>query len=209
MKRIIILIFLVIFSLTCGFAFAKSKKSEMPSIKFNGTPFHLYYSVKNKEYGGYINEYYKQNQTYTNWNELLAVHHYANAFYPIKHAESFSDFLSSSGAECYLTIDEEDNSAILDFVISDNRKLPIIVEYDVFKYEKSHACGTVALQYARRYMLSNSLQVNDIKKMIKKNRKKYIKSVKRTKIPDIVNVKADKGKYVNTEAVNEEEEGFE
>lgn len=204
MKRILVFVILSLF-FTCGFACAKSGKTDMPYLKMNGTKFYLYYSAKSTETGGYINEYYKTGQTYTSWNELIGIHHYPTAFYPIEHAKEFSDFLGNSGVEAPLEVYDEDNKAIMYFVIVNNNRLPIIMEFNVFKFVKSPVCGTVALQYARRYLLTNNLEVDKIKKDFVKSAIKYIKQADKLEIPDIVTIEIDNGIYQTTKKEQQEE----
>lgn len=199
MKKILTLVVLALF-LSCGFAFAKQdNKVTMPVVKFNGSKYSLYYSAKSTETGGFINEYYKPNQTYTSWDELIGVHHYPTAFYPIEHARDFKDFLNNSGGKAFLEVYDEENTAILYFIVISDKRLPIILEFNVFKYQKSPICGTVALQYAKRYLLNNGLEVDDVKKDFAKSAVKYVKQVEKLDIPDIVTFEIEKGQYVHLE----------
>ena len=196
MKRILIIFFIFMFLLIGGETFAKSAKVKMPVIKYNGTSYSLYYSAKSKELNGYINEYYKSRENYANWTELVALHHYPNAFYPIEHAQEFKLFLEESGSAANIIENDKNNSAILDFIIMNRKRLPIILEYNIFRYVKSPVCGTVGLQYARRYRINNPLDVDRIIKNINKTKKKQIKAIEKIKIPDIVTSDIDKGIYV-------------
>ena len=200
MKRTIIVIVLALI-FTCNFAYAKSNKNNMPYIKMNGSKFYLYYSAKSDETGSFINEYYKQNQSYASWDELIGLHHYPTAFYPIEHAKEFRDFLNASGSPATVEINDEDNSALLYFIVINNKRLPIVMEFNVFKLVKSPICGTVGFQYARRYLLNNALEVDDVKKNFAKGAIKYIKQVENVDIPDIVTVEIEKGQYVHPEEI--------
>lgn len=201
MKRIFVIICLLI--LTTGFAVAKCNKDSMPIVKFNGTKFSLLYSAKSTETGGYLNEYYKANQTYASWTELIGVHHYPIAFYPIEQAKDFAEYLNNSGVLAHLEINDEDNEALLYFVITNADKLPIIMEFNVFKYSKSPVCGTVGLQYAKRYRLNSPLEIEKTKKELVKSGLKYIKQLNKLDTPDVVTLEIDNGKYVLKEAYQE------
>ena len=194
MKKLFILAGLILL-FTAGFVYAKSDKFVMPSIKFNNAVYTLLYSAKSKETGGYINEYYKSNQTYASWTELIGVHHYPTAYYPIEHAKSFAEYLQNGGIVVGAETDEENNTALLYFVVADKSKLPIIIEFNVFKYIKSPVCGTVGLQYAKRYRLNSPLEIEKTQKVIAKNGLKYIKKVNRFEVPDVVTLDVDNGKY--------------
>ena len=87
----------IILFISASFVYAKSNQNGLPSLKFNGSKFNLFYSTKSPETGGYLNEYYKPNQTYASWTELMGVHHYPTAFYPIEHAKEFNEFLNQKG----------------------------------------------------------------------------------------------------------------
>jgi len=199
-----IIIFGIIFFLfTSGIVFAKSNKGNTPVIKFNGAKYFLMYSAKSSETGGYLNEYYKTNQTYASWNELIGVHHYPTAYYPIEHAKEFARYLNEAGIISSIEIDDENNTALLNFIITDKHKLPIIMEFNVFKYVKSPICGTVALQYAKRYRLNNPLEAGKVRKDILKNGYKYLKKVNKLQIPDVISVEIDNGKYLLKEGCND------
>jgi hypothetical protein len=182
---------------------AKDTKSKMPTIKFNNETFSLYYSTKTPEKQSYFNEYYKTYENYANWTELISVHNYPNAYSPIEQAKLFRDYLGEMNCPSALDIDEENNSATLDFILINNKKLPIILEFNIFKYEKSPICGTNAIQYARRYRINNSLEIDTVKKSFQKKRDNYLKQIKRLEIPSIVQHEVDKGKYINTEGIIE------
>ena len=207
MKKIFIITGLVLM-LTAGFVCAKSIKTVMPVIKFDGTKFTLAYSAKSDETGGYLNEYYRANQTYASWTELIGVHHYPRAYYPIDHAVEFAEYLNSKDIIANFETDERNNSALLYFIITDNSKLPIIMEFNVFKYEKSPVCGTVGIQYAKRYKLNSSLEIEKTKNEIVKKGLYYIKKLSQTSIPDVVTLDIDKGKYVLKEGMNNDIENL-
>lgn len=194
MYKIFVLTGLVLF-LTIGIAFAKTNKSLMPFVKFNGTKYTLSYSAKSTETGGFLNEYYKANQTYASWTELVGVHHYPTAYYPIEHAKEFAKYLESTGVSTNIEVDEDKNEALLYFVVMDKHKLPIVMEFDVFKYAKSPICGTVGAQFAKRYLINNPLEVEKIKKEIPKRCPKYIKKMSKFEIPEVIDVAAENGKY--------------
>lgn len=201
MKRILFLLIIYTLFLSCDLANAKSDDFDMPFIKFNGSKFSLYYSAKSSETGSFINEYYKHNQTYTNWNELIGIHHYPTAFYPIEHAKEFRDYLNEIGLMASVEVSEEDNSALLYFIVISDKRLPIVLEFNVFKYVKSPLCGTIAFQYAKRYILNNGLEADAVTKEFKETAIKYIKQVKKVDIPDIITFQIEKGQYVHPEDI--------
>ena len=101
MKKIFVLSGLILL-LATGVAFAKSDKNTLPVIKFDKAKYTLLYSANSKETGGYINEYYKANQTYASWTDLIGVHHYPTAFYPIEHAKEFAEYLNETGVPAHI-----------------------------------------------------------------------------------------------------------
>ena len=207
MKRIFILTGLLLS--TMGFVLAKADMNIMPVLKFNGAKYTLLYSANSKETGGYLNEYYKANQTYASWTDLIGVHHYPTSFYPIEHAKDFAAYLNETNVPAHLEEDNENNSAMLYFLIIDRHRLPIIIEFNVFKYEKSPVCGTVGLQYAKRYRLNSPLEIEKARKEILKNGTKYIKQLNKLKIPEVINLEIDNGKYSIKEGCNNEMKNLE
>ena len=201
MKKFLSLILTIL--LFCGTSFAKSKKSNLPAYKFNGGEYYLYYSAKNEDSGGYINEYYKANQSYTSWKDLIAVWHYPNSYSPIDQAKEYKEILGADGITCNIETDEDENTAIIDFTLLATKKLPIIVEYNIFKFAKYDKCGSVGFQYAKRYRINSALEINKVKKDIEKNRKKIIKKVNKAKVPVLFSDSVDEGRLKSHEGTNQ------
>ena len=189
MKKILSIFFVLI--LTAQLTLAKSEDKNY-SLKFNGEKFNLLYSVKNEEFGGYLNEYYKTGETYNIWSELVAIHHFPNAYSPIDRISEFKSYLSNMKVPSELTFDDKKNTAIIDFVMVADKQMPVVLEYNIFKYQKSKKCGTVAIQYARRYAATTTMQVEAVKRDFAKNRKKMISKVKNYGIPEIITKDIDK-----------------
>ena len=199
MKNFVLIITVII--LGCGLCLAKSDKQVFPHVKFDGAKYTLFYSAKSKELGSYINEYYKKNQTYTTWNELIALHHYPNAYSPIDQAKEFKTYLQEENIPSELDIDEKHNCAALDFIVISQQKRPILLEFNIFRFVKSPKCGTIGFQYAKRYKLNNALEIKKFKKTVEKERKKYIKKFKKVTIPELIYEDIDMGKYLRNEGI--------
>ena len=105
MKKIVLLFFIFALSLTS----VNAKGSKDYTVKFNGTKYHLLYSVKNKDFGGYLNEYYKKGETYNIWTDMVAVHHFPNAYSPIDRIKDFKDYLSRMNIPSSLTFNDKKN----------------------------------------------------------------------------------------------------
>lgn len=189
MKRFFTLLIFAVFSI--NIAVAQNANKDY-TINFNGNKYHLLYSVKNKDFGGYLNEYYKKGETYNIWTELVAVHHFPNAYSPIDRIKDFKDYLGSMHVPSSLTFDDKRNTAMIDFIIISDRKMPIVLEFNVFKYEKSKKCGSVAIQYAKRYAVTTTLQIETVKRDFEKNRKQIIKKIKNFNIPEVITEDIDK-----------------
>ena len=189
MKKIFVLILLILLNVNIVFA---EKNEKNYSIYFNGSKFNLLYSIKNKDFGGYLNEYYKKGDTYNIWSELVAVHHFPNAYSPIDRIKDFKDYLGSMHIPSSLTFDDKKNTAMIDFIMINDHSLPVVIEFNIFKYEKSKKCGSIAIQYARRYTATTTLQIEAIKKDIEKNRKNLISKIKNFEIPEIITKDIDK-----------------
>ncbi len=190
MKKILTLA--ILFLLSINIVAAKEKNNY--HIKFDGVEYNLLYSTKNPEFGGYLNEYYKWNETYNNWSEMIAVHHFPNAYSPIDQVKSFREYLGSLNCPSALTFDEDKNIALIDFIMINDHRLPIVLEFNVFKYEKSKKCGSVAIQYAKRYVVTTAFQMEAAKKDFDKIRKRALKQVKNFNVPEIVYKEIDKCK---------------
>ncbi len=188
MKKIIVLIFVFIFCMQISIA----KGNKDYTLKFNGNKYHLLYSVKNKDFGGYLNEYYKKGETYNIWSELIAVHHFPNAYSPIDRIQSFKEYLNSMHVPSSLTFNDKKNTAMIDFIMIADKNMPVVLEFNIFKYEKSKKCGSIAIQYAKRYSATTTMQIEEIKKDFEKNRKQLIKKVKHFNIPEIITEDIDK-----------------
>ena len=186
MKKIFVLLLLLIFNVSMVYA------EKDYSVHFNGKKFNLLYSIKNKDFGGYLNEYYKKGETYNIWSEMVAVHHFPNAYSPIDRIKDFKDYLGSMHVPSSLTFDDKKNTAMIDFVMINDHSVPVVIEFNIFKYEKSKKCGSIAIQYARRYTATTTMQIEYIKKDIEKNRKNLITKVKNFGIPEIVTKDIDK-----------------
>lgn len=155
-------------------------------IKFEGNKYLLQYSTKSEENNGYLNEYFKPGESVNMWSEMLAVHHFPNMYSPISQAESFREYLDEINCPSAIYLDEENNTGMIDFILIDGNKLPIILEFNVFKYEKSPVCGTVAIQYVKRYSVSNSFEIEEVKKEFAKSRKRVLKDLDKVEIPELV-----------------------
>lgn len=195
MRRFVSLFLVFIFTISLVSAYS------LPQLDIDGKKFKLYYSSKNPELGTYMNEYFKPAETYASWTELFVVHHYPNAYNPIEQAKFMREFLGELNYPSAITINEEENNAILDFILIADKKLPIVLEFNVFKYEKNEICGTSAIQYSKRFVIKNALEVATVKKDIEKSREKYLKLIKKVPIPKLVSKDIDKGVILNTEAI--------
>ena len=186
MKKIIIILLCALF-LNPVYAIGNNKQKHF--LNFNGYKYNLLFSTKNE--GGFLNEYYKAGETYHLWSEMLAIHHFPNAYSPIDQVKSFKEYLSSLNCPSALTFNDKNNFAMIDFILIDNNRLPVVMEFNIFKYQKSKKCGSVALQYARRYSVKTAFEAENAKKDFEKNRKKMLKKVKHYKFPAIVNEEID------------------
>lgn len=197
MRRILLLFILFSLSFFNNFANAYT----LPQLEFGGKKFNLFYSAKNHEIGTYMNEYFKPSETYATWSELVVVHHFPNAYSPIEQAMLMRDVLGEANCPSAILLNEEENTAILDFILMSDKKLPIVLEFNVFKYEKHPICGTSAIQYSKRFLIKNALEVESVKKDLEKSRAKYLKRIKNLDIPELFNRDVDNGIILNSEAI--------
>lgn len=192
MKRFLSIVLFMLIGITSVFA-----KENNYNINFDGERYNLLYSVKNKEFGGYLNEYYKNGETYHRWTEMVAVHHFPNVYSPIDQVKQFEEYLKNLNCPCEIYFDDKEDAAMIDFEIIDDKKVPVVLEYNVFKYQKSEKNGSVAVQYTKRYVTTTALQLKQAKNDIEKHRKKSVKEVKSYKIPLIVTEEIDKCKLAS------------
>ena len=185
-----ILSIILVFLCTINIVFAQNDKI----LNFNKNKYTLLYSAKNFDNNGYINEYYKNGESPELWSELIAVHHFPNVFSPISQAEAFRQYLDSIRCPSALKVNEKDNEAIIDFVLIDAKRLPVILEFNIFKYQKDESCGTKAIQYAKRYFVTNELQIEAVKEEFNKSREKMLKKVEKFNIPNLVKQDIDNNK---------------
>lgn len=190
MKKILTIVLLFLLSINI----VSAKEKQNYKIKFNKETYNLLYSTKNPEFGGYLNEYYKWNETYNRWSEMVAIHHFPNAYSPIDQIKTFREYLGSLNCPSAITFDDKKNVGIIDFIMINDHQLPIILEFNVFKYEKSKKCGSVAIQYAKRYVVTTALQMEAAKRDFDKYRKKAIKAVQNFELPEVVYKEIDKCK---------------
>ena len=71
-------------------------------------------------------------------------------------------------------VTEDESSAIIDFLMIEDKKLPLILEFNIFKFQKDEQCGTIALQYVQRYQIASALEIDQVKKAVVKNHQKPI-----------------------------------
>ncbi|MBR6126419.1 hypothetical protein IKQ21_01920 [bacterium] len=206
MKKILTLFIILMLGIMPSYA--KDKNNH--SIKFNGEKYTLLYSTKNPEFGGYINEYYKRGETYNIWTEMIGVHHFPNAYSPIDQIVEFRKYLNSENCPSSMYFDEDKNIGIIDFIMISENHAPVIMEFNVFKYTKSDKCGSVAIQYAKRYAVKNAFEAEEVKKEFAKTRKNALKNVSKMEVPAIVAEEIDKcgggNKKVEESNVTEKQE---
>ena len=203
MKKILTLILILFFSVLS----VQAKKTDN-SINFYGKKYRLLYSTKDAEFGGYLNEYFKNAETYNSWSEMISVHHFPNAYSPIDQIKQFKEFLGKLNCPSALTFDDKKNSAMIDFIMINSHHVPIVLEFNIFKYKKSAKCGSEALQYSKRYAAYSEFELEYAKKDIERHRNKAVKRIKKFRIPDIVtdemdlcNLDNEKGKTVENKSI--------
>lgn len=200
MKKIFVLIFAV---LICCSNTAIAKNNKIYSLKFNGNKYRLLYSTQNQDFGGYLNEYFKRGETYNIWSEMVALHHLPNAFSPVERIQQFKSYLAEKNCPSVVDFDDKNNAAFIDFLIVNDKQVPIVMEFNIFKYQKSEKSGSVAFQYAKRYVVTNTLDKEEAQRDFEKIRYKMLKKVKDFKIPEVVTSEIDlcKTNYVDEEFV--------
>ncbi len=184
MNRLLVFLFCLIFSINLT-----SAKDNLNSVSYNGNKYYLKYSEKSKEHNGYYNQYFKQNEDFDSWTEMIAVQHFPNVYSPIDLAHTFREYLEEYNCPSSLLIDEKDNVGVLDFILIDSKteNAPLKLEFNVFKYIKSPYCGSVSMQYAKKYSIDDIKNLESVKKDFEKYRLKAIDKIMLITIPEVVN----------------------
>ncbi len=158
-------------------------------ITYNGNKYFLMYSSKSSEHNGYYNQYFKSGEDFDSWTEMIAIQHFPNIYSPIDLAHTFREYLGQYHCPSSLSVYDDKNTGVLDFILIDNKeqKLPITLEFNIFKYVKSPDCGSLSMQYAKKYSVANVEQVDSVKKKFEKFRPKALNEIMDTAIPQVVN----------------------
>lgn len=185
MRRFLI----IILTLLCININSVSASVNSDCIKYNGNKYVLLYSGKSVEHNGYYNQYFKSGEDFDSWSEMIAVQHYPNVYSPIDLANIFRDYLGECHCPSSMTVDNNKNISVLDFILIDDSKksFPITLEFNIFKYVKSSDCGTLSMQYAKKFLVYNQKDADKIKKNFAKYRPKALDEILKTNVPNIVN----------------------
>lgn len=183
MKRLFAIVFII--ACTCQVL----AEDYMHYIKYDGNKYFLLYSEKSQEHNGYYNQYFKKGEDFDSWTDMIAVQHFPNVYSPIDLAHNFREYLGQYSCPSSLWIDDDKNIGVLDFVLIDKgeQELPINLEFNVFKYIKSPDCGSLTIQYAKKYSIDDINQIEIVKKNLEKFRPKALSAIKNIDIPNVVN----------------------
>ena len=185
MKKFLIIFIVLLVGVQPTFA----KEKKIKPYKFDGKKFELLYSKKTDD--TYINEYYKELETYNNWTEMIALHQFTNAESPIMQVKELKKYLDTNNCKNNMEIDYLNNKALIEFVMESKKRIPVIIEYNVFKYKMTEN-GVLAVQYAKRYVAKTAFEQENANKDIEKNQKKIIKKVTKAKYPELIAKEVDK-----------------
>lgn len=188
--RLFLVLFLFVNIALCGFS------ADENSIKFLDKNYSLTYSIKVKS-GGYINEYTLNNQSVSNWSEMIVVHHFPKSKSPLNEAKEVSNFITAyyakqnQKAPVSIMYNDKKNSAMVDFILpvqDKNTKKLKNLEFNIFKYEMAKdGNGVVAIQYSKKFFANELLQETQFQQNLEKVRKSAINAMTTMQIPEIVN----------------------
>jgi hypothetical protein len=139
----------------------KTDDAEKPTVEFDDQTLTLAFEGKNP--GEVIKEYIPTGETLEKWTKLASTREYSDLDNPLILATVLKKQLEEKypHANCTLTEDADDNSAVIDFVLwSDDKSF---VEFNVFKYSKTEDGGVLAEQYALRDYTNPQKFVDDLK----------------------------------------------
>lgn len=183
-----VLIVLIIF----GGNFIIESNIFAPRLRFNNQTFVLKFSQKSPLTGGYMNEYYLEDEGYNDWTQLIGVYYFPFKNSPISIGKKYQKlFIDTESSGIVIMNIKEDTAVIMQtlhgFEPVEN------AEFNIFRYEKAPQKGVIALQYARRYFIEYPPEINEAKKDIEKNRFEWLKKMDEIPIPPIITKNIDKG----------------
>ncbi len=188
MKKL--LTFIVMFLMFCIPVFAQTN----PSVNFDGKAYVLKYSAK-MQTGSYMNEYYLPAEKYGNWTKLIGVFDYPQMKDPINGAAIFLNSVKSKNTPGEMWVNKDKNSAVVSFiVITGGGNSPLKSEINFFRYEKSAKNGTIALQYAERYVIKTDAEYEEYKKNLRDRVLKFTRLMTTAPMPELVERDVDLGK---------------
>ena len=171
------------------FAFTQTAKAE--EIHFNNDIFILKYSTLSQLNKGYENEYYLKNEGKNNWTKMVGIYYYPEVSNPLKFADKECKTIESTETNVLLKFIENKKAdkAALSYLQNGSANGKNFFEYNIFKYEKSKNCGTIAFQYAKKFQVYDNQEVAEVKKKFSKFRPRAMKKINDFEIPDVVEIK--------------------
>jgi len=189
MKKIFAILLFVFVMTGCVFA----KTQTQNQIKFDGKTYTLKFAEKSKLTDGYVNEYYKSSEKYSNWTEIMGVYHYPNYSSPIQLVSQFEKQLKQKGLSSTVFLNDKEGRAGIVFMVAGKGPSEFL-EYNIFKYEKYKGNQVIALQYARRFMVNKNTDLSKIANEIEGSQKRLINAITSAEIPQIVEQDFNLGK---------------
>ena len=163
-----------IIALCALFSFLPNSYAQ--EIKFDNVLYKLKFSAVSPSVKGYGNEYFKPNENFSNWSEMIGIYHYPNENNPLKYAENFDKHIEQND-NCLLLklVENKDaNKAVLSFLTNNCENSRKYFEYDVYKFEKSLKKGMIVSKYASKHYFNDNNEITQIAQKIKKDNDKYL-----------------------------------
>lgn len=145
-------------------------------LHFDNETYKLKFSALASKTQGYGNEYFKENETCSNWNKMIGIYTYPKENNPIQFANDFNKTIENTDNCVFLKLVEnkEANKAVLSFLTNGEQNSKKYFEYDVYKFEKLKKGGMIVIKYASKHYFKDNKEIEKIAKSIKKDNDKYI-----------------------------------
>lgn len=157
-------------------------------IHFNNAKYILKYSVYSPESKGYMNEYFPEKETPTNWTQMIGIYYYVDEKSPIKFAQQMDKTIESSENSVLIKFIEnkKQDKAVVSFLVNNTENGKNYFEYNVYKYEKHPEKGTMMLKFAQKYFCKTDAEITAVGNKIREENDKYMEQLITSPIPPIV-----------------------
>lgn len=179
MKKLIFTLLAIIFS---------NLNSYSEEIHFDNETYKLKFSAVAPQTQGYGNEYFKENENFSNWTKMIGIYYYPEENNPIKYSQDFANTIENTENSLLLKLIENNKTdkAIISLLVNREENSKKFFEYDVYKFEKSLFGGMIVSKYATKNFFSSDSEIFNIAQEIKKYNDKYLELLIVSQTPKII-----------------------